>query len=86
MIIISSCNPPQYHRQSNEPKLDDYFLVPNVVGHAYSEYEKTLEPTATDEIRLMLWTDYDTIPNAMQNTYFYGTLRIYAWQEIKVNI
>lgn len=58
----------------------------SVTGLNYILIEKTLEPTATDEIRLMLWTDYDTIPNAMQNTYFYGTLRIYAWQEIKVNI
>ena len=36
------------------------------------------------EIKLMLWTDYDTIPNSMQNKYFYGTIRIYAWQEIKL--
>ena len=40
----------------------------------------------TDEIRLMLWTDYDRVPNSMQNKYFYGTIRIYAWQEIENNI
>lgn len=58
----------------------------SVQGTNYILLERTLEPTETDEIRLMLWTDYDTIPNSMQNTYFYGTIRIYAWQEIEANI
>lgn len=55
----------------------------SVTGTNYILLEKTLEPYVTDEIRLMLWTDYDTIPNSMQDKYFYGTLKIYAWQEIK---
>jgi len=58
----------------------------SVTGTNYILLEKTLEPQATDEIKLMLWTDYDTVPNSMQNTYFYGTIRIYAWQEIELNI
>ena len=58
----------------------------SVTGINYILLEKTLKPQETDEIRLMLWTDYDTIPNSMQNKYFYGTIRIYAWQEIELNI
>ena len=57
----------------------------SVTGINYILIEKELEAHQTDEIKLMLWTDYETIPNEMQNTYFYGTLRIYAWQEIKDN-
>lgn len=52
-------------------------------GTNYILLDKTLEPHATDEIKLMLWTDYETIPNSMQDKYFYGTIRIYAWQEIE---
>ena len=58
----------------------------SVTGTNYILLEKTLEPHVTDEIKLMLWTDYETIPNSMQNTYFYGTIRIYAWQEIEKNV
>lgn len=58
----------------------------SVTGTNYILLERTLEPMETDEIRLMLWTDYDTIPNSMQNKYFYGTIRIYAWQEIELNV
>jgi len=58
----------------------------SVNGTNYILLERTLEPMETDEIRLMLWTDYETIPNSMQNKYFYGTIRIYAWQEIKLNV
>ena len=43
-------------------------------------------PTETDEIRLMLWTDYDRVHNSMQNKYLYGTIRIYAWQELENDI
>ena len=58
----------------------------NVKGTNYILLEKTLEPLATDEIKLMLWTDYDTIPNSMQDKYFYGTLKIYAYQMIEKDI
>ena len=58
----------------------------NVKGTNYILLEKTLEPLATDEIKLMLWTDYETIPNSMQDKYFYGTLKIYAYQEINKNV
>lgn len=57
-----------------------------VTGVNYILLERTLLPQQSDSIRLMLWTDYDTIPNPMQNKYFYGTIRIYGWQEITVNV
>ena len=58
----------------------------NIEGTNYILIEKTLEPFATDSIKLMLWTDYDTIPNSMQDKYFYGTLKIYAYQMIEKDI
>jgi len=57
----------------------------SVKGTNYILLDKTLEAHATDKIKLMLWTDYETIPNTMQDKYFYGTLKIYAWTEIKNN-
>lgn len=63
----------------NEDELTD---IISVKGTNYILLDKTLEPHNTDEIRLMLWTDYDTIPNSMQDKYFYGTIKIYAWQEL----
>lgn len=55
----------------------------SVTGENYILLEKTLDPYLTDEVRLMLWTDYDRIPNTMQDKYFYGTIRVYAWKEVK---
>lgn len=57
--------------------------VLSVTGTNYILLDKTLEAHAKDEIKIMLWTDYETIPNSMQDKYFYGTLKIYAWKEIK---
>ena len=65
---------------------DDYYEELNANGTNYILLEKTLEAHATDEIKLMLWTDYDTIPNSMQDKYFYGTLKIYAYQKLEGNI
>lgn len=66
--------------------IDDYYEELNANGTNYILLEKTLEAHATDEIKLMLWTDYDTIPNSMQDKYFYGTLKIYAYQKLEGNI
>lgn len=55
----------------------------NISGTNYILVENTIEPHSSENIKLMLWTDYETIPNAMQNKYFYGTIRVYAWQEIE---
>lgn len=53
----------------------------DVKGTNYILIEDTIEPLDTESISIMLWTDYDTIPNAMQNKYFYGTIKVYAWIE-----
>ena len=47
----------------------------------YILIEDTIEPQDSESISIMLWTDYDTIPNSMQNKYFYGTIRVYAWSD-----
>jgi len=51
-------------------------------GINYILVDDTLKAYSTTSIRLMLWTDYATIQNDMQDKYFYGTIRIYAWKEI----
>ena len=53
----------------------------NVTGTNYILIESSLEPFEADNINIMLWTDYDTIPNSEQDKYFYGTIRVYAWTE-----
>ena len=55
----------------------------SITGTNYILLDKTLDPHAKDTINLMFWTDYETIPNTMQDKYFYGTIKVYAWQEIK---
>lgn len=52
-----------------------------VSGINYILLEKDLGAHATDNISVMLWTDYDTIPNSEQDKYFYGTIKVYAWTE-----
>ena len=71
---------------TNVWKKDEISKSLSVTGINYILVEKTLQPQETNEIKLMLWTDYETIPNSMQDKYFYGTIRIYAWQEIELNI
>lgn len=53
----------------------------DITGTNYILLDSEIEPHDTKTIRLMLWTDYDTIPNSMQNKYFYGTIKVYAWTE-----
>lgn len=55
----------------------------SISGTNYILLDKKLEPHAKDEVKLMLWTDYERLPNSMQDKYFYGTIRVYAWKEIK---
>ena len=47
----------------------------------YILLDGVLEPLESENISLMFWTDYDTIPNSMQNKYFYGTIKVYAWSD-----
>ena len=69
-------------------KLKDVYAKNNKIlkaldasGKNYILIEDSLEPYATDNIKFMLWTDYESIPNNEQNKYFYGTIRVYAWTE-----
>lgn len=55
----------------------------NVKGTNYILIERTLDPYATEKVNVMMWTDYDTIPNSEQDKYFYGTIEVYAWTEEK---
>jgi len=50
-------------------------------GINYILIESTIAPFDSVDIKLMLWTDYDTIPNEMQDKYFYGTIKVYSWTE-----
>ncbi len=52
-----------------------------IKGPTYILVDSTLEPLSDENISLMLWTDYETIPNSMQDKYFYGTIKVYAWTE-----
>ena len=54
-----------------------------ISGTNYILINDTIAAHDEKSISLMLWTDYDTIPNSMQNKYFYGTIRVYAWSEKK---
>lgn len=51
----------------------------NLNGINYILLEKSLEAYQMDEISLMLWTDYETIPNSMMNKAFLGTIKVYSW-------
>ena len=51
----------------------------NLNGINYILLEKSLEAYQMDEISLMLWTDYETIPNSMMNKVFLGTIKVYSW-------
>lgn len=50
-------------------------------GTQYILIDDTIEAYDEENISIMFWTDYDTIPNTMQNKYFYGTIKLYAWGE-----
>ena len=62
-------------------KKDYVYKELNITGINYILIESSLEPFEADSINLMLWADYDTIPNSQQDKYFYGTIKVYAWTE-----
>ena len=66
---------------SNIWNTDDVSKELNIKGTNYILIDSSLEPYDTDDIKIMLWTDYDTIPNSQMDKYFYGTIRLYAWTE-----
>lgn len=77
-------------KYSGIKKLDDNIWEPDSIskelglsGTNYILVDDIIEPYDTINFKFMIWTDYETIPNSMQNKYFYGTIKIYAWTEIK---
>ena len=62
-------------------EVDSLYKAFNVTGDNYVLIKDTLAPYMSDNIKLMLWADYDTIPNSEQDKYFYGTIKVYAWTE-----
>lgn len=50
-------------------------------GTNYILVEGIIEPYETINVKFMIWTDYETIPNTMQDKYFYGTIKVYGWTE-----
>ena len=60
---------------------DELYKTLDLKGTYYVLLDSEIEPYDSRSIGIMLWTDYDTIPNAMQNKYFYGTIRVLAWSE-----
>lgn len=62
-------------------KVDQLSKLFNLKGTNYILVEGVMEPFEKKKVRLMLWTDYDTIPNSMQDKYFYGTIKVYAWTD-----
>ncbi len=62
-------------------EVDNLYKAFDVNGDNYILLKDTLAPYMSDSVRLMLWADYDTIPNSEQDKYFYGTIKVYAWTE-----
>ena len=50
-------------------------------GVNYILIDSTIYAQSSENVSLMLWTDYDTIPNSQMDKYFYGTIKVYAWTE-----
>lgn len=46
----------------------------------YILYEGEIDANKTQKVKLALWTDYDTIPNTMQDKWFIGTIKLYSWK------
>ena len=70
------------NKLSNKLWANDYVSKGlNVKGKNYILIDDTIDAGASEKISLMLWTDYDTIPNSEMDKYFYGTIRVYAWTE-----
>lgn len=52
-----------------------------IKNNTYILYEGEVEKLATDKFSLGMWLDYETIGNDMQDKWFIGTLKVYAWIE-----
>ena len=58
-------------------ELDKGLTIDNTT---YILYEGEIQPKSINKVKLAFWTDYDTIPNEMQDKWFIGTIKLYSWQ------
>lgn len=64
-------------------KKDKIYNELKVTKNNYILLDDTIKKYETKNISLILWTDYEKTPNAMQNKQFLGTIKIYAWTKVK---
>lgn len=64
-------------------KKDKIYNELKVTKDNYILLDGTIKKYETKNISLILWTDYEKTPNAMQNKQFLGTIKIYAWTKVK---
>lgn len=64
-------------------KKDKIYNKLKVTKDNYILLDGTIKKYETKNISLILWTDYEKTPNAMQNKQFLGTIKIYAWTKVK---
>lgn len=64
-------------------KKDKIYNELKVTKDNYILLDGTIKKYETKNISLILWTDYEKTPNAMQNKKFLGTIKIYAWTKVK---
>ena len=70
--------PSKLKNETNDDKIFDKLFA---YGTNYILIKDTIKAQTSEDISLMLWTDYDTIPNSEMDKYFYGTIKVYAWTE-----
>ena len=63
-------------------KKDKIYNELKVTKNNYILLDGTIKKYETKKISLILWTDYEKTPNAMQNKQFLGTIKIYAWTKV----
>ena len=64
-------------------KKDKIYNELKVTKNNYILLDGTIKKYEIKNISLILWTDYEKTPNAMQNKQFLGTIKIYAWTKVK---
>lgn len=64
-------------------KKDKIYNELKVTKDNYILLDGTIKKYEIKNISLILWTDYEKTPNAMQNKQFLGTIKIYAWTKVK---
>lgn len=68
----------KYDAPVNKNKWTDHSQIKK---NTYILYESELKPNNDIEVNLNLGIDYSTIDNDSQNKYWYGTIKVYAWED-----